>query len=632
MTSPLFRKPNEIPHDLVNVGLTLLWGFGIIGAGVFVIEGFVVIGSLLSGNDFPGPVTKGAGLFDMAFLLVLVLQYLLVSKQKYRRTTSLLSALCCSLLIKDLFLIVDTDSRFFVALAYIFSTVIGFLTFTFFNRHRLVIPMKQMDIPDVDYGQSPLQVDVEGKVFIPSKSCEYHVDIVGGTGTGKSFKVILPFIRQDIVKNRIGAFIYDAKSEMARMIAFYIEEAGREKEFKYFDLGCFEKSMTYNPLYSGTADEIANKVFTGLYYDKDKESPHYSKLASAFLNNLISLLKKEIEVLTFEDLFNATVELDTFKTINRLCQKYPKTPQAKYLTSDWLQKPVRQRQEELIGLINNLQRFCTREWSPLINSRNPDIKMNEVFEYNQILLFGASTMKNPDDAKPLMIMALKDIAQQTAARFQKRPPKTFRVYLDEFYHLAHSGFIQTLNLARSGRVSYILAHQSLGDLEMIGPAFADQVDINTRNKIILRQDNSKSAEYFSKLLGTEEEVTTTQSFDTRSLLKTPSGVTEKLEHKFLYNPNVIKNLPDDEAIVRLAFPNSPLVRRIKIPNARKPTDDFKMDKILKTLNRHLVKQEETESEERLDLLQERRIQEPADPTIKNLDAKYSRGRKTPKRV
>jgi hypothetical protein len=634
MPSPLVRKPRELPPELVQTGLALFWGFGILGGLVYLGELAAFIRCVATSSDMTSLLTKGFSLFDLFFLLAVILNYFLFSRQTYPRISSLLSGLCAGLVLKDLVVLLDPNFLLAQIAAFLFSALAAFITYQYFMRHKANIPLSQKEIPDVDYGASPLQVDEEGNFYIPSKACEYHIQVCGGTGSGKTYNVIKPFIRQDIVTNRIGAFIYDVKSNLAKDIAFYVDEAGREKDFKYFDLGNPAKSMTWNPLYSGTADEIADKVYCALYYESDKASQYYSELGSAFLHNLISLLKMEKDVLTFQDLFNATSELDTFKTLNRLCQKHSQAPQARFFTSNWLQKPMRQRQEELTGLINKLQRFCTREWAPLINTTKPDIRMNEVLDYNQILLFGIAAPKYPDDARPLSIMAIMDIAQQVAARFSSKPSKTFRVYLDEFYHLAYSGFIKTLNLAREARVSFVLAHQALADLGMVSEEFAQQVSINTRNKVVLTQDDSHTAEYFAELLGTEIDLDTkVYSFDTRQspLFATPAGYTMPQQHKFRFNPNEIKELPLGEALVRTVFPTGPIIRRIKLPKARIAPNGFNLDGVLKTLNNHLKQEEQKEPEERLDLLKERKRQEPEDPRIKALNEKYSRGRKTPKR-
>src|SRR5581483_5783071 len=213
MPSPLRRKPREIPEDLVHLGLALFWGFGILGSAVYLIECYSLGTSLLSGREIPAVLAKGFPIFDFCFLLAIGLNYLLSARHKFQRIASLLSGLLGGLVLKDIFVLANSGSTFFVALSFLFSVPTAVIVYNLFKRLYQDVPLTEMEIPPTDYGSSPLQVDAEGKVLIPSKSCEYHVEVLGGTGTGKTHRVVKPFIRQDIVNNRIGCFIYDAKSE-----------------------------------------------------------------------------------------------------------------------------------------------------------------------------------------------------------------------------------------------------------------------------------------------------------------------------------------------------------------------------------------------------------------------------------
>ncbi len=67
------------------------------------------------------------------------------------------------------------------------------------------------------------------------------------------------------------------------------------------------------------------------------------------------------------------------------------------------------RELNLSGLTSKLARFTSREWSPLINTLNPDIKMKDVVEKQQIFLFGTSSLVNQEDSKPVIISALIDL-------------------------------------------------------------------------------------------------------------------------------------------------------------------------------------------------------------------------------
>jgi DNA-binding NarL/FixJ family response regulator len=449
-------------------------------------------------------------------------------------------------------------------------------------------PLITLKLPKVDMGPYPLYLDPEKKMGLPTGTIDYHIHVVGGTGTGKTRHVLKPMMQQDIVSNRLGVLIYDVKSNLANDIVFYCKQADRIRDFKYFDLERPEWSLTWNPLAHGTADEIANRVFCALYFESDKASQYYSELANSFLSNLITLLKMDKPVITFTDLCLATSQLDTFKIINDLCTKYKNTLQAGFFYQNWLSSPKKERHERLSGLINKLQRFCNREWSPLLNTRTPDIDLAKVFSNNNVFLFGIASQRYPDDAKALSIMMMMEISQQVAHRSSNTPEKPFRIYLDEFYNMAYSQFVNTLNKAREARVDLILAHQALADLSMISKDFAQQVSINTRTKIILTQDDSETSEFFSQLIGTEEVLVETPSYDTRGIIRVAAGLTAKKEHKFRVNPNTLKELKLGEGIVRTVYPGIGLViRMIKLRVSEDLPKGFSFKTYLKVLNNHL---------------------------------------------
>src|SRR5665213_62081 len=148
----------------------------------------------------------------------------------------------------------------------------------------------------VDYGKYPLLIAPKKGYGFPTSSLHENVQIVGGTGTGKTHYVIKPFIEQT-VKQGLGCFIYDVKGNMDKDVAYYASFARRE--YLHFNLVEPQKSHTYNPLYGNNPDAIANRVYTALYYKVNNGETYYHDLAEAFLRNLIGLLMMEIKTLTF---------------------------------------------------------------------------------------------------------------------------------------------------------------------------------------------------------------------------------------------------------------------------------------------------------------------------------------------
>lgn len=422
----------------------------------------------------------------------------------------------------------------------------------------------------VNFGEYPLTLDPKGRIGFPTSSLHENVQIVGGTGTGKTHYVIKPFIQQTIQQG-LGCFILDVKSNMAKDVAYYASQGRRY--IRHFTLADLPHSHSYNPLYGDNPDAIANRVFTALYYDTRNTERYYVELADAFLHNLIGLLKRAIKTLTFQDLLTAIQEVDTFKTIAWFCARYPESHYAQYFRDQWLGKSPKDRRMELSGLINKLQRFCNSEWSYLLNVRKPDIRMVDIVRQNDIFLFSPDSARYPEDAKPLGILAMMDMAEQLADRYQPGfEKKPFRVFLDEFYNLAYPKFIDFINKCREAEVNLILAHQSLGDLRGVSAEFQEQVMNTASNKIVLRVNDPDTAETFARQFGTEKD--TDYKVESYAPNGDKMGYSKPPVEKFRFHPNRIKELRVGQAIVKIVGEAGVHIFQTDLKPAEKSPADF----------------------------------------------------------
>ena len=445
---------------------------------------------------------------------------------------------------------------------------------------------REKEEEEVDFGRFPLSVDPKGDFGFPTSSLHENVQIVGGTGTGKTHYVIKPFIEQTI-KQHLGCFIYDVKSNMGKDVAYYADLANRK--YLHFNLSDPLYSHTYNPLYGDNPGAIASRVYHALYYDTSNTERYYVDVAEAFLKNLVGLLMKEIQILTFQDLLTATQEADTFKTISRLCAKYPVTPYASYFREQWLGKSPKDRRMELSGLVNKLQRFCTSEWSFLVNARDPDIKMKRVLESREILLFSPDSARYPEDAKALSILAMMDMAEQLADRYREKPESPFRVFLDEFYNLAYPRFIDFINKCREAEVNLFLAHQSLGDLRGVSQEFLEQVMNTANNKILLRVNDPNTAEHFARQFGTEQD--RNYKVESYSPNGQVAGYTKPQVEKFRFHPNQIKELKVGHAIIKIVGSFGVSILESKLRMATNAPVDFNTHLNLKPFNHRSMENE-----------------------------------------
>ena len=82
---------------------------------------------------------------------------------------------------------------------------------------------------------------------------------------GEDQSVLLPALRSDIRAGRAVVFI-DGKGDHSTLsaVSAMAREAGREGDFRYFDLRRPDASHSYSPLLRGSANEQLDKLMAAL--------------------------------------------------------------------------------------------------------------------------------------------------------------------------------------------------------------------------------------------------------------------------------------------------------------------------------------------------------------------------------
>lgn len=601
----------------------LIFTFGILGTFEFLMEGL----AFLTGSNDALAWNGFDPWMDWFLLLPVIFHFYFYHKEKLPLFTTFTTPFSVGLFIKHVFVSTDPAYGWSKYLGLVLGAAVAVYLIVLFllkpgKTKKDVTKQEIKPAQEVNYGPYPLKLDEAGKVMIPTESLDMHVHILGGTGSGKSRNGIYPWINQTIVEHKLGCFIYDVKSNMARNTLYYAKQANRMDDLLYFNLLHPELSLTWNPLAEGSPTEIANRVFCSLYYESDPSARYYYELASAVLNNLVPLLMKEYPVINFQMLFDCLNDLRDMKELRKLCDRHRDTNEAKYFENNWISKTLKQKQEELGGLLNKLQRFCNRDWSPLINSLEPDITLKDVITNGKIFYFGVANSKYPDDARALSILAIMNLSESLTDRFERKPEKPFRVFLDEFYNAAYNKFVDLINKARDAKIEFFLSHQDFSDLNAVNKDFARQISSNARTKVFFSIDDPETAEYAASVFGTvEDKDTKVFSYDTRETpFARPAGYTMPDGRKFRVDPDSIKELPDGYAFVKIRFKHGPEYYQLQMMDSLKfsAPQDFDPDKALPKRDKHKLKVESLKKEVRDDLLTGRTPR--AKPNFEKLNA------------
>lgn len=464
------------------------------------------------------------------------------------------------------------------------SIIIGFCIYMvhFFVKNG---PEHQEEPPQHEGGKYSLYLDVENKYFIPAELLKYHTEVIGSSGMGKT-NIFNHLIEQGI-RNGIGMFVFDAKSNYNKHIPFYAEKYGRIGDLKYFDLADVKRSQTYNPDYKDKPDEVFNGLMKSIFYGPVSQE-YYRDQASDVLSNLTNLLFQEFKHVTRMDYQNLiSNEIRSFDTIKVLARKHEDTVSGKYFLEKWVKMPEKDRELNLSGLTSKLARFTNREWSPLINTLNPDIRMKDVVEKSQIFLFGTSSLVNQEDSKPIIISALVDLAGVIGHRLIEKSAKPFFVFLDEFYTAAYPGLNDLISLGREANVCFFLAHHSLGQLGAVSQEFKDDILTNTNHKIVMNITEKDTVDFFASVFGTKVTKKDVYSYDTR--ISQPRGRTEKQDEEFIIHPNYLRGMRRGEAVCRIVYVSGPKVFKMKLKEVKSPPRDFDYVKCVPIRDNHLKK-------------------------------------------
>jgi type IV secretory pathway TraG/TraD family ATPase VirD4 len=150
-----------------------------------------------------------------------------------------------------------------------------------------------------------------------------------------------------------------------------------------------------------------------------------------------------------------------------------------------------------------------------------------------------------------------------------KTPGFFSCYLDDFQDYIYPGFVALLNKSRSANIGIVFSHQALGDLDKVSPAFRNIVLTNTNVKVVMRNNDPETCEYFAKSFGTKTTEKATERRQKHSLGETRTGEGSVREvEEFIFHPNTIRQLGTGEAIVSIPHPKG--VKMVRLKASKKP--------------------------------------------------------------
>lgn len=380
--------------------------------------------------------------------------------------------------------------------------------------------------------------------YITKHERSTHFQVIGRTGSGKSASVLRNMIYQDI-KNNHGVIIVDAKGsgDFRKEVIGMAVEANRTDDVFTLNLGEPSQSDTYSPFYLSNGVDpqtVADRFFTAAFNNKkDSSGDYYLKQQASILRLMVSCLAGQGKQFKAEDIYNWLLDPDWGINIRNKTSAYKYYDQFHRIRTNL----GRDFNNTISGLVERVQVFANND---KLNTNNPDIKFCDIFEKGQILYCQFPTGVNSQLAPDLARVIFQEIEYETSLReigAYRNKDKFISVYADEFYEWTYEGIVGAIGKARSGNVSWLVAHQSKSDLERISKPFWQGVWDNTANKIILEQTDPDLGDFVAKSIGTETVIKETWRSSRDLGIDLDQGEQSNREAEVLkFNPNNLKNL------------------------------------------------------------------------------------------
>ncbi len=413
---------------------------------------------------------------------------------------------------------------------------------------------------------------------LPNSIRTGHVQIVGATGRGKTESVIVPWMLQDTIAERVCVLI-DGKGDrelLARMQAAYSQANLRQENLAWLDLGKIGDSFVTNPLHYGSPQQITDRIFSSFTF----ENEYFKSVSMEATLLAVRAIKAAGEVATFRAIFEL---LQDDGMLAELLGKLPEEEQKPLARAAerLLAQPKRERLEKFSGLLSQLSPFAEGEIAALINASG---KEENFFSLTEVMAPGVSFHALP--RKTVMILIPQLLYQETAGRLGKmllqeiawavgyRESSGYRqftsIYLDEFGSFVYPGFIGLLSKARSTNTAIHLSHQSLGDIQAVSEGFATALHTNTNVKCILGVNDPDTADFFAKHFGTRKSEKKTERAEKRGFWEEAErtghlSVREVEEYKI--DPNNLRNYSQGAGAISMIMDGMVITEEIQFARA-----------------------------------------------------------------
>ncbi len=289
-----------------------------------------------------------------------------------------------------------------------------------------------------------------------------HMYVIGKTGTGKS-TLLEALIRQDIFAGR-GLALFDPHGDLADQLTRSIP-AARRKDVINFDVPGGWRDLGFNP-FAGIPPARRALAASGILAVFEKIWAEFwgPRTEHILRNALLTLVEQPFATLA-----------DILRLFDE--DRYRKSAAGRVANAQvrhfWLHEyenyPKRLQREAVAPIQNKVGAFLANPvLGRILTQTTSTIDLRQIMDEGQILLINLSKGRLGPDTT-FLLGALLVSMMSTVALGRADVPETkrrdFHLYLDEFQSFTTESLAEMLSELRKYRVSLVLAHQFLSQLD-----------------------------------------------------------------------------------------------------------------------------------------------------------------------
>jgi TraM recognition site of TraD and TraG len=310
-----------------------------------------------------------------------------------------------------------------------------------------------------------------------------HAHILGDTGSRKTSIGIAPVLTQLIARENCSVIIFDLKGDPALFNAAREEATVAGLPFRWFTNIVGESSYVFNPLAQShlhrlTTDQLTQGILQALELEHGEG---YGRGHFTALNDVVlgaCLRKHRQDTHSFKKLHGFLSSRDNYRNISKDDE-------------DWRQT------RQLVNLLDKMAHLGPMNVTAESMKDRPrvieqQIDMPDVLRTPQVIYFYLSSTLDPRTVSPIAKLAM--FALLAAAEFRKQVEPRCFVFIDEFQRVISEAMTIFFEQARSKGLHFILANQTISQLNSKGVDITGVIDSCTGFKQSFRvsdQENLK---------------------------------------------------------------------------------------------------------------------------------------------